>query len=49
MGLAHGFRISLLVLAGLALLGAVLSSALLGPAPERETVRLAEEPVREAA
>jgi len=37
------------VLAGMALLGAVLSSTLLVPAPERETVRLAEEPVREAA
>src|SRR6478735_7653397 len=49
VGLAHGFRISLLVLAGMALLGAVLSWTLLAPSPERETVRLAEEPVREAA
>jgi len=49
VGLAHGFRISLLVLAGMALLGAILSSTLLAPSPERETVRLAEEPVREAA
>ena len=49
VGLAHGYRISLLVLAGMALLGAVLSSTLLAPSPEREAVRLAEEPVREAA
>jgi sugar phosphate permease len=48
-GLAHGFRISLLVLAGMALLGAVLSSTLLAPSPERDTVRVADEPVREAA
>jgi MFS family permease len=48
-GLAHGFRVSLLVLAGMALLGAVLSSTLLAPSPERATVPLVEEPVREAA
>jgi EmrB/QacA subfamily drug resistance transporter len=48
--LAHGYRVALLVLAMLALLGAVLSSTLLAPprrvAIEREPV---EEPVREAA
>ena len=48
-GLAHGYRVSLRVLGCLALLGAVLSSALLAPSPEAEAVRSADEPVREAA
>jgi MFS family permease len=48
-GLAHGYRVSLLVLGCLALLGAVLSSTLLAPSPEAEAVRSADEPVREAA
>jgi hypothetical protein len=48
-GLAHGFRVSLLVLAGLALVGAVLSSTLLAPPPGRDAVGVTEEPVREAA
>jgi MFS family permease len=48
-GLAHGYRVSLLVLGCLALLGAVLSSTLLAPSPEAEAVRPADEPVREAA
>jgi hypothetical protein len=51
--LAHGFRVSLLVLAGMALLGAVLSSTLLAPSPApaatREPAPVPERPVREAA
>ena len=47
--LAHGYRVALLVLAGLALVGALLSSTLLAPAAARGALGLAEEPVREAA
>jgi hypothetical protein len=48
---AHGYRVALLVLAGLALVGALLSSTLLAPAQAsaRAAVRRGEEPVREAA
>jgi EmrB/QacA subfamily drug resistance transporter len=48
-GLAHGFRISLLALAALALVGSVLASTLLARPPAEETIGLGEEPVREAA
>jgi len=47
--LAHGYRVALLVLAMLALVGAVLSSTLLAPAPAAEAVEAPVEPVREAA
>ena len=49
--LAHGYRVSLIVLAMLALVGAVLSSTLLAPAPAaREAAEpRVDEPVREAA
>jgi EmrB/QacA subfamily drug resistance transporter len=48
--LAHGYRLALLVLAVLALAGAVLSSTLLAPRPVAEGAREPlEEPVREAA
>ncbi|HET7515143.1 MAG TPA: DHA2 family efflux MFS transporter permease subunit [Gaiella sp.] len=51
---AHGFRVSLLVLSGMALLGAVLSSTLLARSPAaaaaaREPAHAVEHPVREAA
>ena len=50
LALAHGYRVSLLVLAMLALVGAVLSSTLLTAAPAREPRETrADEPVREAA
>ncbi len=51
LSLAHGYRVALLVLAMLALAGAVLSSTLLAP-PSRARAAFeadAEEPVREAA
>ncbi len=48
--LAHGYRVALLVLAMLALAGAVLSSTLLAPPRPAETAAEPfEEPVREAA
>jgi EmrB/QacA subfamily drug resistance transporter len=51
LGLAHGYRVALLVLAALALGGAVLSSTLLAPSPAtREVLEpRTDEPVREAA
>jgi EmrB/QacA subfamily drug resistance transporter len=47
--LAHGYRVALLVLAMLALAGAVLSSTLLAPATAAEDVEAPVESVREAA
>src|SRR6188472_66108 len=47
--LAHGYRVALLVLAMLALVGAVLSSTLLAPASAAEAAEAPVEPVREAA
>ena len=48
--LAHGYRVALLVLAMLALAGAVLSSTLLAPARRAEAAEEPfDEPVREAA
>ena len=47
--LAHGYRVALLVLAMLALVGAVLSSTLLAPARAAEAAEAPVEPVREAA
>jgi MFS family permease len=48
--LAHGYRVALLVLATLALAGAVLSSTLLAPPrPADVAEALLDEPVREAA
>jgi EmrB/QacA subfamily drug resistance transporter len=47
--LAHGYRVALLVLAMLALVGAVLSSTLLAPASAAEAADTPVEPLREAA
>jgi EmrB/QacA subfamily drug resistance transporter len=47
--LAHGYRVALLVLAMLALAGAVLSSTLLAPPRPVEVEEPLDEPVREAA
>jgi len=47
--LAHGYRVALLVLATLALVGAVLSSTLLAPARAVGAAEAPVEPVREAA
>ena len=48
--LAHGYRVALLVLAMLALGGAVLSSTLLAPSrPAEVAEEPLDEPVREAA